>query len=253
MVDDQATAYTKSHASVTQGGSPLKRYQKVIIGRTTWRSFLYYEFCIWLANIPGVLGLFLRKKFWPGLFGSCGKGVLFSSHVTLRHPHRIHLGDNVIISERCLLDARTETEERVISLGDNVILSNDVALSCKGGTITIGDNVGIGTQTVFQSTTDCSVRIGEDSMLGPRCFIIAGGNYHTERTDIPMRKQGNKPDTGVDIANDVWLGANVSVLGGSKIGTGSIIGASSLVTRDIPAWSVAFGIPAAVVKSRKNK
>ena len=200
MVEGQKQTYNKSHAAVTQGGSALKKYQQVIIGKTSIGSFLYFEFCSWLSGIPGALGLLLRKKFWPRLFGSCGNGVLFSSHVILRHPHRIHIGNNVVVSERCILDARTENNEEVIRLGDNVILSNDVALTCKGGTISIGNDVGIGTQTVIQATFSSPVSIGHDSMLGPRCFLIAGGNYNTERTDIPMREQGIQPDSGVEIA-----------------------------------------------------
>ena len=89
----------KSHAAVTSGGTALQRYKAVIYGKNTFAGLLYYEFCIMLSVIPGALGLFLRKKLWPRLFGSCGRGVLFSSNIILRHPHRIHLGNNIVISE----------------------------------------------------------------------------------------------------------------------------------------------------------
>ena len=250
MTEPQQKAYSKSHASVTQGGSALKKYQQVIIGKSSFGSFIYFEFCSWLSGIPGAVGLALRKKFWPRLFGSCGKGVLFSSHVILRHPHRIHIGDNVVISERCILDARTENSDQVISLGDNVMLSNDVALTCKGGTINIGKDVGIGTQTVIQSTYDCPITVGKDTMIGPRCYFVAGGSYKTDRADIPMRLQGIQTESGVDIGEDVWFGANVIVLSSIKIGHGCIVGAGSVVTKDIDNFSVCAGNPARLLKVR---
>lgn len=249
--EEKEKSYSKSHSAVTQKGSALEKYKQVIVGKTSFSSFLYFEFCCWLSGIPGAVGLVLRKQFWPKLFGFCGKGVLFSSHVILRQPHRIHIGDNVIISERCILDARTDNIDRVISLGDNVILSNDVSLTCKGGTINIGSDVGIGTQTVIQATYDCPINIGIDSMIGPRCYFVAGGSYKTEQTDVPMRLQGIQSESGIEISEDVWFGANVTVLSGVQVGRGSIIGAAAVVTRPIEPMSVCVGNPAKVIKMRK--
>ena len=251
MSEDRNNTYTKSHVAVTQSGSALKKYQQVIVGRSSLSSFLYFEFCNWLSGMPGAVGLFLRKQFWPRLFASCGKDVLFSSQVILRHPHRIHLGDNVIISERCILDARTENSDKVITIGDNVILSNDVALTCKGGHINIGDEVGIGTQTIMQATYGCRINIGRDTMIGPRCYFVAGGSYITDRTDIPMRLQGIQTEWGIDIEEDVWFGANVTVLSDIQIGRGSIIGAAAVVTKSVEPMSVCVGNPAKVIKTRK--
>ncbi len=250
-MSEKKAQYTKSHTSVTQDGSALKKYQKVIVGRTSFGSFLYFEFCTWLSIVPGAVGLFLRKKFWPCLFGSCGKGVLFSNNVILRQPHRIHLRDNVIISERCILDARTEATDEVIVLGNNVILSNDVSLTCKGGYINIADDVGVGTQTVIHATYGCSVNIGGDCMVGPQCYFIAGGTYKSDQTDLPMRLQGViDSESGIDIAADVWLGAKVTVLTGTSIGIGAIIGAGAVVTNDVESMAVYVGSPAKKIKNR---
>ena len=246
------SGYAKSHESVTQQGSALKKYQQVIIGKVSWSAFLYYEFCCWLSIIPGAIGLILRKKLWPRMFGSCGKGVLFSSNIIVRQPHRIHIGDNVIIAERCILDARTEESNQVITLGHNVILSNDVALTCKGGSIKVNNDVGIGTQTVIQSTYNCPIDIGKDTMIGPRCYFVAGGSYNTESIDTPMRLQGVRKEEGISINNDVWFGANVTVLSGINIGHGSIIGAGSIVTKNIDDLNIVAGNPAKVLKIRSD-
>jgi len=242
----------KTHAAVTQGGSTMSRYQQVIIGNRSFLPALYYEFCIWLAWIPGAVGLFLRKAFWPRLFGSCGKGVVFGSNIVLRHPGRIHLGNRVVISEGCILDARNEYMKEVISVGDDVILSNNVMISCKKGAVKIGARSGINAQTIIHSTQGNPVYVGSDAIIGPRCYIVGGGSYHTNRLDIPIWRQGIKNDGGVRLENDVWLGANVTVLGGVTMGTGAIAAAGAVFTRSVPERAVCMGIPASIVKMRSE-
>ena len=239
----------KTHAAVAGKGSPLSRYQEVIVGSRSLWYFLYFELCLLLGVIPGVMGFFLRKLTWPRLFASCGSNVNFGSQIILRHPCRINLGENIIISEGCVLDGRSESNN-AIDIGDNVILSNNVILSCKNGFISIGAHTGINTGSVIQSTNQCSVVIGSDVIIGQLSFAIGGGNYNSDRIDIPIRKQGIQNDGGVTVEDNVWLGANVSVLGGVTVGHGSIVGAGAVVTRSVAERSVCHGVPARVVKTR---
>jgi len=228
----------------------MSRYQDVVIGRRGFFSTLYFELGTWLTFIPGALGLWLRKVFWRRLFGSCGSGVVFGANVTLRHPHRIHLGDRVVISEGVILDARNENSTEVIKLGNDVMLANGTLISCKSGSVHIGDQVGIGAQTIIQSTSDCPVTIGADAIIGPRCYIVGGGSYHTDRTDIPIRQQGIIADGGCAIENNVWLGAAVNVLGGVRVETGAVVAAGAVVTRDVPTNTISAGVPARTIKTR---
>ena len=93
------------------------------------------------------------------------------------------------------------------------------------------------------------VKIGNHVLIGPY-VIIHSGNHKFDRLDIPIQEQGwNK--LGVIIGDDVWIGANAIVLPGVTVGKGSVIGSGAVVTRDIPPYSVAVGIPAEVIKSRK--
>ena len=240
----------KTHAAVTTGGSALSRYQTVVIGRGGFRTTAYFEFCAWLSFVPGAVGLWLRKTFWRGLFGSCGSGVVFGAGVTLRHPHRIHLGNRVVVSEGVILDARNDGSEDVIRLGDDVMLANNTMISCKQGTVRIGNHVGLGAQTIVQSTNGCPVVIGDDAIVGPRCYIVGGGSYHIDRSDVPIREQGIVPDGGCVVENDVWLGAAVNVLGGVTVKTGAVVAAGAVVTRDLEPNSINAGVPARKLKSR---
>jgi acetyltransferase-like isoleucine patch superfamily enzyme len=155
-----------------------------------------------------------------------------------------------VISEGCLLDGRNEEGASSVILGDGVILSNDVILSCKNGSIIIDSKTGINSRTIIQSTNNCPVHIGADVIIGQACFVVGGGNYNTDRLDIPIREQGIKNDGGVRIENDIWLGANVTILGGVTVGSGCIISAGSVVTRDVKSCSICRGIPAKVVGTR---
>ena len=243
-------ARMKTHAQVTGGGSALKRYEDQIVGSRSWRRLLYFEFCMIFAGWQCAAGLFLRKLFWPRLFGSSGSGVLFGSGVVLRHPGRIHLGDRVVISEGCILDARYPGQDKVLVLGDDVNLANDVMISAKQGTIDIGARCGIGAKTIIHSVAGNPVSIGNDVVIGPMCYLAGGGNYNIDRLDVPMSTQGIKFEGGIHVADDVWLGARVTVLDGVSLATGSVAAAGAVVTKDVPELAIVAGMPAKVVKTR---
>ncbi|HBT97720.1 MAG TPA: transferase [Desulfobulbaceae bacterium] len=242
----------KTHDSITGHGSLAGKYQDTIVGRGSLWALLYFEWCMWLAPIPGALGLLLRRIFWPKMFGGCGKGCAFGKNITVRHPGDIILGSKVVISENCLLDGRGEPG-RAITIGDNVMLANNVNIAAKsGGTVFIGNDVGINTDTIIQSVIGSPIAIGDDCILGQRCLLIAGGSYHTDAPDIPIRLQGNKADSGVRLENNVWLGAGVSVLGGVTMKSGSIAGTGAVVTRDIAKNAICLGVPAKIARYRTD-
>ncbi len=242
----------KTQAAATSGGSALRRYQNLIVGRRGVLALLHYEWCILVGTLPGALGLLMRKIFWPSLFGSCGRGTIFGANVAVRHPHRIHLGECCVIGDGCILEARTDSP-RGIAIGSDTILSNNTMISCKNGTVTIGQRAGVGAQTIIHAVNGCSVVIGDDVLIGPRCYFAGGGNYNTDRTDIPISEQGLKDnETGVELKDDVWLGANVCVLPGVTLGCGSIIAAGAVVTSSIADKGIAMGVPARLVRRRDD-
>ncbi|MEJ2056425.1 MAG: acyltransferase [Desulfofustis sp.] len=240
----------KTHKAVTGKGSALKKYRQIIVGSDSPAVFLYYEWCQLLGFFPGAVGMALRKIFWPKMFKSCGKGTVFGYGVVVRQPGRIELGVSVVISEYCILDGRTSAAAQSITVGDRTILSNNVMLSSKDGSITIGSDVGINAQTIIQSTTGNAVEIGNDCVIGQRCLIIGGGNYDISDPERLTRVSPIVEDGGVAIENNVWLGANVSVLGGVTVARGSVAGAGALLSRSVPPFSVCLGVPAKVVRKR---
>ena len=111
--------------------------------------------------------------------------------------------------------------------------------------VSIGDRSSVG--------VDCEVygpvTIGNDVMMGPECVIYTVGHRH-DRIDITMIEQGFTQVEPVSIGDDTWLGRRVMIMPGVKIGKGCVIAAGAVVTKDIPEYSIAGGIPARVLKSR---
>lgn len=241
---------SKTHEAITGSGSALKKYQAVMVGSESLWATLYYEICIWFAYVPGAAGLLLRKIFWPRMFQHCGQGVQFGYGIILRHPGRISLGNNVVISEYCILDARNHQEAITILIGNDVILASAVCLSAKGGTIKVGDQSGIGTKTTIQSTNNCPTSIGADNIIGPHCYLVAGGNYHMDQLDVPIRKQGIKADKGCHLHDNVWLGGQVSVLGDVVMEPGSVAATGAVVTQNVAENTIVGGVPAKTIRVR---
>src|SRR3954468_11300747 len=84
--------------------SSRAKYAALVVGRPGIGALLKYELIVMFAQAwPGALGLALRKALYPMLLGSCGRNVVFGQHVVLRHPHKIHVGSNVVVDDNCLL------------------------------------------------------------------------------------------------------------------------------------------------------
>lgn len=133
-----------------------------------------------------------------------------------------------------------------IILQSGTKLSKGCVLDCFGGEITLGSNVFLGPYCVLYGHGN--IRIGNDCLIAMGCKIIAG-NHTIAAPDALIRLQPDVPKP-VFIGNDVWLGADVKVLAGVTIGDGCIVGAGSVVTNDLPAYSIAAGVPAKVIKQR---
>ena len=112
--------------------------------------------------------------------------------------------------------------------------------------VELGDYSGIG----IRAQINGKVIIGQHVMMGPDVCIFPV-NHVFDRTDIPMDQQGFAPETPVIIEDDVWIGARAIILSGVRIGTGAVIGAGAVVTKDVPAYAVVGGNPACVLKMRK--
>ena len=229
-----------------QSKSAREKYAELVVGRPGWGALLKHELVIQLSqHVPGALGLALRKWLYPSLLGSCGRNVVFGQNVVLRHPHKIHIGDNVMIDDNVLVDAKGASN-RGITIGSGVFVGRNSILSSKNGDIDLADGVNIGFNCeVFSASR---VAIGRDTLLAAYCYVI-GGDHDWSDPAASVLAQG-RTSAGVSIGAGAWLGAGVKVLDGATIGDRAVVGAGAVVKGDVPASAIAVGMPARVVGTR---
>jgi acetyltransferase-like isoleucine patch superfamily enzyme len=229
-----------------RGTSAREKYVRLVIGRPGLGALLQYELTLLAAqSVPGALGLALRKVLYRRLLGSCGRNVVFGQNVVLRHPHKIRIGDDVVIDDNCLLDAKGETNGG-ITIGTGVFIGRNTILSCKNGDITIGDEANFGFNCeVFSGSR---VTIGAKTLFAAYCYVIGGGHNFEDPTR-PIAAQGRR-SSGVLVGEGVWMGAGAKVLDGVVVGAHAIVGAGAVVTVNVPDRAVAMGRPARIVGSR---
>lgn len=92
--------------------------------------------------------------------------------------------------------------------------------------------------------------VGDDTMIGFECVFVTS-THNSSRLDVPMRQQGMY-SAPIRIGDDVWIGARAIVLPGVSIGHGAIVGAGSVVTRDVPDFAAVAGVPARVLRDRRE-
>lgn len=128
--------------------------------------------------------------------------------------------------------------------GDNINIQKRTSFSSR---CVIVNNSGIGKDSNLYG----AVFIGNDVMMGPHCTIYTQ-NHSYKEINRPMNKQGFSEEKPVFIGNDVWIGGHVIILPGVNVGNGSIIGAGSVVTRDVPDYAIVGGNPAQIIKFRNK-
>jgi acetyltransferase-like isoleucine patch superfamily enzyme len=135
-----------------------------------------------------------------------------------------------------------------MELGRWVHIGRGNTIRCHEGFLRIGDKVVFGSDDCVNCYLD--VEIGNDCILADDVYI---GDFDHRFDDpaVPMRKQGIVT-APVRVGDDCWIGAKTSIMRGVFVGRGSVIGANSVVTHDVPAYSVAGGNPARVLRSRKR-
>ena len=173
--------------------------------------------------------------------------MTFGANVVLRHPHKISIGDNVVVDDGCVLDAKGTTNVG-ITIGNGVFVGRNTILSCKNGDIIIDDRANIGFNCEIFSGG--KVRLGKDTLVAAYTYLV-GGDHEHKRTDTPVLYQ-ERIARGIDVDDNVWLGSHVVISDGSSVGHDAIIGAGAVVIGDVPPFQIAAGVPAKIVRDRRD-
>ena len=226
--------------------SSFKKYCRIYVGSHSWKNFFHYELrtCFSLA-CPGALGIWLRQKLLPPLFQNMGPHPKIGPGFGLRSPNRIQIGHSFVADTNVSLDAKGNGSH--IDLGNDVFLGSGVILSCADASITMGSSVSLGFGCIIRASRG-PIQMGSHITAGAHSIIISG-NPDYRRSDIPMMEQLGSA-RGITIGDDVWMGVGVRVIDGVTIGNGCVIGAGSVVIRDVRDLEMVAGVPAKVMGHR---
>ena len=176
-----------------------------------------------------------------------GSNCEIEAGVSLQYPDRIRIGPGSRIGRNAVLRANTDVQPG-ITLGRDVLIQDSVIINANRGQVRLGDRSWLGPFCLVYGNG--GVQLG-DNVLVAAHTTINSVSHSSERCDIPINDQPVLSDP-VLIEDDVWIGLNAVILQGITIGRGSIIGAGAVVTRSIPPWSIAVGVPAKVIGKREG-
>ena len=171
-----------------------------------------------------------------------------SPHAHVYYPEKIQLAPRVYIHPRVTLNYRSGQAgpSPNIVIGEATKISPEAMLIPQQGSIRIGRNCTIQYGCVLYGVG--GLLIGDDSRIAAHTIITPMNHVYADPA-VPIWKQGETAK-GVVIGRDVWIGANVKIVDGVTVGDGAIVGAGSVVTKDVPPFAIAVGIPAKVIKTR---
>ena len=167
-----------------------------------------------------------RTAWWRGLGMEIGRGTLLPK-VRVTWPHQVSLGNDCIL------------EHDIYFKYDGVW--------APGPTIVVRNRVFLGFGCEFNVRR--GLEIGDDCLIASGCKFVDHDHGASSR-DTPMREQAGGAEAAIALEQDVWLGANVVVLKGVRIGRGAIVAAGAVVTKPIPPYEIWGGVPARKIGER---
>ena len=203
----------------------MKFFKKII--KVFWEEVItwLHHFLIWM---PGRAGYKLRYMIYKIFLGGCGKKVFIAHGCTIRGFKNIRMGNDIFVGMCTQIYASGQGQERV-DIGDNVAMTSHVIINADcGGQIKIGNRVSI----------------------GPNVVLRASNHKFSDRS-IPFQMQGHEAGK-ITIGDDVWIGANCVVVPDVVVGTGAVLAAGAVVTKDVEDYAIVGGVPARRIGTRGN-
>lgn len=160
---------------------------------------------------------------------------------TLNARHNVTVHPTAEVDPETKFDANGD-----IAIGRDCRIRKYAVLSPSGGRIDIGSNSLVNVSGVLLGHG--SIDIGADVLIGPQTTIVAA-NHTFDDTDTPVVHQPIRGE-GIEIRDDVWIGANCTILDGVTLGEGCVVAAGSVVTESVPEYTVVGGTPAERIRDR---
>ncbi len=191
-------------------------------------SLIVKELFKWVESAicytPGKLGYLIRRNYFKNHMKILGLDPVLGSGLLVYGPENIQIGNNFSCWRNCSL------------------------VAVENGIITIGDRVSFNANVYINAAINGRIVIGNDVLIAPN-VVIRASNHITQDSNKPINQQGQ---TGgeIIIGTDVWIGSNSTITTNVKIGKGAVIGAGSVVTKDVQSNDIVGGVPTQFIKKR---
>lgn len=224
----------------------LDKYIRLTVGmQGRFIDLLWHEFVLGIGGmLPGLVGFGFRNLLYSVCFRGFSRGCFVGGHVTLRCPKQIKLSDRVIIDDYSQLIATSNCKDAIL-IGEGSFVRSYAMINSgpPNGFVRIGSNSSIGQGSILYGNG--GLNIGDNVMVAGQCFIVAS-SHNYEESETPMVEQGITTQ-GIDIEDNVWIGAGAKILDGVSIGKGAVIGANAVVTKSVPKNAKVGGVPARIL------
>lgn len=213
-------------------------------------SISHYPYPVVLQLVGKTIPMFLRGLWWQIWLQRASGLVLIGKQVTIRNPQYISVGRDFVAEDYC--EVQGLAKEGIV-LGEHVTIGRFAMIRPSGY---YGHEIGVGLKMGNYSNIGaycyigCSggIKIGHNVLMSPKVSMFAE-NHNFDRLDLPMRDQGVTRQSIV-IEDDCWLASGSIILAGVTVHRGSVVAAGSLVTKDVPPYSVVAGVPARIIRQR---
>lgn len=185
-------------------------------------AIAYIEYFV--SGWPGKAGFIFRRWFYGRRFNRLGEGAIIGSGLLAYGARNITIGKNFTCGRLCSL------------------------VSWDGGLLELGDRVSLNANVHINAAVGGRIVVGSDVMIGPNA-VMRASDHSFASVDKPINQQGHDSDE-IRVEDDVWIAANATIVGGVRIGKGSVVAAGAVVTGDVLPYTVVGGVPAKFIKNR---
>jgi acetyltransferase-like isoleucine patch superfamily enzyme len=202
---------------------------------------------IMFAWMPTLIGIMMRYFFYKLIFQKESARPVIENSVEILYARNIKFGSSAYVDSGCRLHASSAE----IEIGDNSRIMRNayvcsyVSNARSGEGIYIGNKSWVGINSVLSSGQG-GLFIGNNVLISSNVIIVTGN--HDYRDVAATTAEQEYSGSPIHIHDDVWVGASAVILGGVTIGKHAVIAAGSVVTTDVPAYTLVGGVPAKIIK-----
>ena len=192
----------------------------------------------------------IRGFIWQLLRFRIPNLLMLGSNIQFITTSNCHFGKKVFIGSNSYIETGAK---QGVYIGDRVTIRENAWLQCRSGLAPSGEGLSIGDKTYIGPRA--VIGVGGYISIGKSCQIGAGLTLSAQSHEADANHSyvtGKTSQKGIQIKDNCWFGNNVSILDGITVGEGCVIGANSLITKNVPANSVAYGVPAKVIREKSE-